>query len=1058
MNLKHLLFAALALSHFGVRAQVNINPFPTRFMGQLKFNHSGLNLIEGREFWGPQGVALDTSISPPRLYVVDTGNNRVLGWQNAYSFANGAKADIVVGQVDFVTTQYLGPGTTQTSGLHSPVAAAVDRWGNLWVADAGNNRILRYKRPFEQSDQYKTADFVIGQPSLNARTPNNTFGGDLAVNPRGIRLNPNNTTPCSPCLQSAVLFDTSGNLWFSDAGNNRILRFPSESLPGAGDGSVNPDGVYANLQIGQTSFNTNAQAASDAAGPARLKKNQLTLPFGLAFDASGNLWVTDNLARALFFKAPLFSAMTADRLLGIPVAVTGQTLPNINEIGFFSPSGIFFAGGKPYIMDQAAHRILRFETPDKWDAEDINKPVSTAISPAATGVLGQDDFNSGFANRGQTAETNASSFFSPVAAAVAPNGEVFIVDGNNNRVVVLPNPAGGPDKAPIGPPYQFSRVLGQDYMHGAAANLIEGRELSALSTVGTQTTFFGMGIAVDKRSTPPRLYIADTGNNRILCFSDARRVRPGDKADLVIGQVDMTRRLINSPLNDSRRPVDTGLFLPTGVAVDDAGNLWVADWGNGRVLRFPSPFAQAGTQRADLVLGQPNMTTHNTDITARTLAAPYSLAFTAGGNLAVTDYAANRILYFPQPFTSGMAATKVLGQQDFNSSSAGSTLTQLRSPTGIAIDSDDRAYVCDYSNNRVMLFERLPSSLDTGASAGFVLPVSGPFGVDVSQLTGDIWVTERNQNRVLRFPRYNDLLLNPNPNLQFTNTAVPLDVKIDSYENPIFSDGLNRVAFHFPQVTISNSASGFARVAPGMIATTYFQAAGPAVADQNVVNTSATWPKSLNDTRVLVNDTESPLYYVFGTPRQVAFYVPKNAPESGTADVYIEKVSTGQVIGAARVDMGRASPSFFTNNQAGTGQIAALNQDSSRNGPNAPTANPPTKPAKWGEVVQLFLTGQGNFATLPDDGVPASSSGPTPFPVEDLLVVVGSSQAEVQYNGLAPGFVGLWQLNIKVPQNVAGTEPSPPWNVPVVVRWRGAVSNLNPVTAARITTTIAVQP
>ncbi len=69
------------------------------------------NLVEGREFFNPQNVALDQSVTPPILYVSDTGNNRVLAWKNAASFTNGKPADLVVGQRDFFSTLASGPAT-----------------------------------------------------------------------------------------------------------------------------------------------------------------------------------------------------------------------------------------------------------------------------------------------------------------------------------------------------------------------------------------------------------------------------------------------------------------------------------------------------------------------------------------------------------------------------------------------------------------------------------------------------------------------------------------------------------------------------------------------------------------------------------------------------------------------------------------------------------------------------------------------------------------------------------------------------------------------------------
>src|SRR3989442_1716359 len=77
-----------------------------------------------------------------------------------------------------------------------------------------------------------------------------------------------------------------------------------------------------------------------------------------------------------------------------------------------------------------------------------------------------------------------------------------------------------------------------------------------------------------------------------------------------------------------------GLYNPVGIVVDSAGNLFVADAGNGRVLRFPKPFDQPRPNfpSADLVLGQSSFTaTKVVDPTQRTMRSPYGLAFTSDG-------------------------------------------------------------------------------------------------------------------------------------------------------------------------------------------------------------------------------------------------------------------------------------------------------------------------------------------------------------------------------------------------------------------------------------------
>ena len=87
------------------------------------------------------------------------------------------------------------------------------------------------------------------------------------------------------------------------------------------------------------------------------------------------------------------------------------------------------------------------------------------------------------------------------------------------------------------------------------------------------------------------LYIADPHNHRILGFRDARKAQSGDIADLVIGQPDFYRALCNYPTANPDTPNESGLCYPVGLALDSDGNLYVADAGNSRIVRFPKPFS-----------------------------------------------------------------------------------------------------------------------------------------------------------------------------------------------------------------------------------------------------------------------------------------------------------------------------------------------------------------------------------------------------------------------------------------------------------------------------------
>jgi len=174
------LAAAIATPSWVV-AQTQFNQVPSRIVGQPALQQTGIltmvapNLVEGKEFDQPEALALDTSSTPPILYVADTGNNRVLAWKNAGGFTAATVADLVIGQRDLYSISAQGPANPNavlSNGLYEPTGVAVDGSGNLYVADAGNNRILRYPAPFKQTSPLLANDLIIGQVDLSSHSAN----------------------------------------------------------------------------------------------------------------------------------------------------------------------------------------------------------------------------------------------------------------------------------------------------------------------------------------------------------------------------------------------------------------------------------------------------------------------------------------------------------------------------------------------------------------------------------------------------------------------------------------------------------------------------------------------------------------------------------------------------------------------------------------------------------------------------------------------------------------------------------------------------------------------
>jgi uncharacterized protein (TIGR03437 family) len=1041
MRIKVLLLTFCAVA-WPAASQTVFNINPTRSFGQprlIPVTTANPNLVEGRELYSPLGVALDTSASPPIVYVADTYNDRVLAWKNSAGFNNGDLADLVIGQKDLYSTLRGGPNTALSSGLFLPVAVAVDPKGNLYVADAGNNRIVRYPAPFGQTSTPVLADLVIGQPSVGVgQSPNQ---GLSAPSSSTLYLSNGNI------LNSGLAFDPQGNLWVTDSGNNRVMRFNASALSAGGT-------VSADLVLGQADFVSNGLPSSTL--PVRYSKGILVQPYGIAVAPSGDIFVSDRGARVLYFKGPVSASGTpATRILGVvvptksqpnPAALNGcpATPPELCEVtlGAQTSSGISPAYGLAvvtnhlFVADTANNRVVEYDTPDKWQSECPYNPAADCgtglqFSPTPIAYFGQG--NNGQAvkvNNGQR-EPSATTLFGPTGLAGA-GGDLWVADSANNRVLVFP-----------GASATAARVLGQYNVTMNAPNLVEGRELFTFGGVTAGLVTGGAGIAVDYKSN--HLYVADTNNNRILGFSDYRKVQPGVKADIVIGQRDLNHTTPNSFGADGSTPTSSSLLVPEGITVDLNGDLWVADLGNGRVLRFPQPFKQQGTITANVVLGKSSFTIKNadqSDATKSTMRAPYGIATTASGSVAVSDRVHDRVLVFNRPsggdFVNTQPADTVIGQPDFVSSAPGSDQSTLDSPRGLAIDSSNRLYVADGGNNRVQVFSL------TSPTATLTIPAASPHDVAVSLNTGEIWVTDLSSvtvngqvvpGRVVRYPVYEQLALNPGQNISILPEPVPFAVKLDPFDNPIIADSYNRIVFFFPAAIFKNSGSySSLSLTPGMLA--LVGRLGPSFVSASWTAPGTPWLATSQDLEVTVNGTPAPIYYIDSTYSALSIQVPSNAPTSGFADFVITRPSTGQVLAAASLPMNVAAPSFFTKNAVGTGQIAALNilhadgsayPPGSRNGSNSPI--------EVGGYVQLYGTGIGPVSGAPPDG--QGATGAVPAPVMPT-VFIGAQQATVQYFGLAPTLPGVFAMNVQVP---AG---APPGDVKVGFFYQNIQSTFGP--------------
>ena len=240
--------------------------------------------MEGRELNTPSAIAF--SPSGGAIYVADTSNHRVLAWLNPAGLTKGNQADKVIGQRDFYSNLQNGPGTSFSAGLRFPLSVAVDGGGNLYVLDAGNNRIVRYPNPFNQTSDPLSIDLVIGQKTQSSGNAANE--GLAKPTEKTLAFISGNSV-----LAAGIALDSQGNLWVTDAGNNRVLRFPANQLTA---GATEP---AADLVLGQSDFISNTSPSCGST--CQTTMSVLLQPQSLAFDGAQSLYVADGFARVLYY-------------------------------------------------------------------------------------------------------------------------------------------------------------------------------------------------------------------------------------------------------------------------------------------------------------------------------------------------------------------------------------------------------------------------------------------------------------------------------------------------------------------------------------------------------------------------------------------------------------------------------------------------------------------------------------------------------------------------------------------------------------------------------------
>ncbi len=553
------IFAALSVYNIVVRVDARTG-YVSLVAGTGRFGYNGDNIAATTaQLAAPWGVAVD---SAGNLYIADVVNHRVR------KVTNG-----VITTVAGTGSQgYNGDNIAATTAqLNAPRGVAVDSAGNLYIADVFNHRVR------------KVSNGVI---TTVAGTGTQGYNGD-------------NIPAASAHLNAprGVAVDSADNLYIADLGNIRVRKVTNgviTTVAGNGGSGHSGDNIPATIA-------------------------QLGCPTDVAADSAGNLYFTDYCDNRL--RKVSNGVITTVAGTGTQ-GYNGDNIPAATA-QLNAPWGVAVdSAGNLYIADAGNDRIRKVS----------NGVITTVVGNGTQGY------------NGDNIPANTAQLGGPIGVAVDSAGSLYIADANRVRKVshgVITTVAG------TGTP-----GYNGDNIPATTAQLNAPQ-----------------GVAVDSAGN---LYIADAGNNRV------RKVSHG-----VITTVAGTGE--NGYDRDSIPATTAQLDGPTGVAVDSAGNLYIAD---GSYIR------EVSNGVITTVAGTGGWLYDGDDIPATTaqLSAPQGVAVDSAGNLYIADLLNHRIRKVSNGMITTVAGT---GTPGCNGDNIPAATAQLSFPHGVAVDSAGNLYIAD---------------------------------------------------------------------------------------------------------------------------------------------------------------------------------------------------------------------------------------------------------------------------------------------------------------------------------------------------------------------------
>jgi uncharacterized protein (TIGR03437 family) len=784
---------------------------------------------------------------------------------------------------------YSGDGGPATSAqLNNPAALAVDDAGNLFIGES-----YRVRR-VSPSGIITT---VAGDGSSG-------FSGDGGP-----------ATRAQIGSRAGVAVDGGGNLFISDPNNNRVRK-------------VSPNGIITTLAGNGT------RGFSGDGGPAT--NARLYGPFSVAVDDADNLFFADSFDEG--GPGPDGALVREVSLSGTITTVAGGSLRNdLGDGGPATSAQIFPESvavdglGNLFIADSLNQRVRKVAPAGIITTVAGNGPVAATL---------------GFGYSGDGGPATSAQLNWPTGVAVDRAGSLFIADNYNHRI------------REVRPSGTITTVGGGNCLRMPILLVCQGS--SGDGGPATNARLYGpFSVAVDDADN---LFFADS-------FDEGG---PGPDGALV-REVSLSGTITTVAgygtygfSGDGGTATSALLSAPAGVAVDGAGNLFIADSSNNRI-RAVSPDGTITTVAGNGSIGQSG---DGGPATGAQLNWPLGVAVDGIGNLFIADTGNHRI----RTASPNGAIITVAGNgtQGFSGDGGPAVSAQLNYPLSVAVDGAGNLFIADGSNR---IRKVSPDGIITTVAGAGVFGYSGDGGPAASaQISGSEGVAVDGAGNVYIADTGNNAIRVLRP----TSHSVLIGAVVDA---------------------ASRRADP---ISPGKIVVIYGAGLGPAQLIQNQPK-DGQFSMELGGTTVSFNGIAAPILCASAT--RVAAIVPY-AITSKSAQVAV--AYQGETSATFTVPVALAAPSLFTSNQTGAGQAAAINADS--------TVNTADNPVKIGGYISLYATGEGQTAPA---GIDGKLGGYTP--ILPVRVTVGGLPATVQSAGGAQGQVsGLMQVDVQIP---AGVQP-----------------------------------